>query len=1034
MSEAPDIWGDIYLPETINYKPTDELVRLQQIWRPNVDKFRPQGFVNGLQATRREWIQSQAAITFAFEDIVLAGAAKKEEDFSSDPFIQNIIIQTTTALFEICSRADIVWVQSWVHAIFIVMWRNERGEHHSGINTQNAPTSEATRAVRDPFGDFPAQRDERSPSPPAVDEAQAARNAAVEAHFTQMEQRGDDGEVVYKDFTPKYETLSPVEYGAQSQDSYRQETDSGVVYHDFTPAPVGAQLAQSREEAPSSSVAHEVDEYLTNLSSPSPQISQTKFSFEGFASDKKRIFSPVEVSSTSCLEEYALADNVSNYRFDLFISQFEYILNEDLEEKEKINLNHGEIGYLDSSSRMRFKPIKDQKAFENAIMYLFTLSPGATLNFRFIKENGVDMRRRLEQEKTQRKLTAAKTGTKTQSNAKAAQGIRGGGSSPQFAKQKNTKAKIGSVQQELTPPPQPAPKRNSMIRSLLPVNDKRKSSLVPVSEFAPLEAAPQKAKTGRNTLMSLIKRAGRTKPSTAAKVTKVDHHEATRKRFEGLFEVESITRYTKGGNDDIATEIATAEARDKDGEPLDEASDSEEEEEESHEFMVNKLQSILTSTDLTHLHTHGLHSEWIACCSFFGIDPTQTGLDDTVPIFGLSTPLYQYQAFAVYWQMAKSRLFGGGFLADDPGLGKTLTYLAYIVVERQLSWLWNDVVESREKDDGRHLQEGSLQACPSAARFQNWIACPCSSYNPASKMVPKPGVRLAVVPDSLVESWKRAFGQYVVTDNVLEMRLVVASPNNNPPSSSGLNVLDSRHPTSIRALKADRNKRDSKGRHDDDTPHTGQERCLVITTAYYFKTWIKSFEYKATFASYDRNGAETWIKGVNPGIVFGIAMIDEYHEEGHWAKGTGRSGVLADLPKLNQPHLWGYSGTPFSTSPRALEGILWALESHYPKKNMSNRKSGWEESAGLVPFSNTIFDAMCTNFQALNQMQGKPDTQFQDKAKIFFDGFTYILRTFMLRRTAETSWFGRPLLALKPHVHADIGFDTNSFYSGSTLR
>lgn len=168
---------------------------------------------------------------------------------------------------------------------------------------------------------------------------------------------------------------------------------------------------------------------------------------------------------------------------------------------------------------------------------------------------------------------------------------------------------------------------------------------------------------------------------------------------------------------------------------------------------------------------------------------------------------------------------------------------------------------------------------------------------------------------------------------------------------------------------------------------------------------------------------------MNPGIVFGIAMIDELHEEGHWQKGFGRSNVLAELPKLNQPHIWGYSGTPFSTSPRVLEGVLWALESHYPKKNMANKKTGWEESAGLIPFSNTNFNTMCINFNALNQFLGKPDAAFRDRAKNFFDGFSYILRTFMLRRTADTSWFGRPLLALKPHVHSDISFRTNSFHT-----
>ena len=135
----------------------------------------------------------------------------------------------------------------------------------------------------------------------------------------------------------------------------------------------------------------------------------------------------------------------------------------------------------------------------------------------------------------------------------------------------------------------------------------------------------------------------------------------------------------------------------------------------------------------------------------FGIDTTKTGLNEVVTIAGLKTKIYQYQAFGVYWQMLTSRELGGGFVADALGLGKTLSFLAYVVVERQLAVLWRDVGKSRAAKDGKHLLQGEQDedaACPSGQKA-GWIACPCVPNNPTSKMAPQPGVRMACVPIAL---------------------------------------------------------------------------------------------------------------------------------------------------------------------------------------------------------------------------------------------------------------------------------------------
>lgn len=145
-------------------------------------------------------------------------------------------------------------------------------------------------------------------------------------------------------------------------------------------------------------------------------------------------------------------------------------------------------------------------------------------------------------------------------------------------------------------------------------------------------------------------------------------------------------------------------------------------------------------------------TDWESCCRMFQIDPTQNTPHDRVKIAGLHEPLYRFQAFSVFWQMVQSRNAGGGIVADSPGLGKTLTYLALLVVERQLTILWQRVELSRTNKDNLHLPaKGQFvgAVCPNPAG-SGWICCPCANEGPTSQLPPIPGVRMALVPASLV--------------------------------------------------------------------------------------------------------------------------------------------------------------------------------------------------------------------------------------------------------------------------------------------
>lgn len=198
-----------------------------------------------------------------------------------------------------------------------------------------------------------------------------------------------------------------------------------------------------------------------------------------------------------------------------------------------------------------------------------------------------------------------------------------------------------------------------------------------------------------------------------------------------------------------------------------------------------------------------------------------------------------------------------------------------------------------------------------------------------------------------------------------------------------------------------------------DTPHERQSGWLVLTTAKTFKDWIKKFEYKGQVQGKDGK----WKTGTRHQIVFGLAMIDESHEE--YFKQTGRGKVLADLPSVNQPFLWGYSGTPFSQTPRGLEGVLWAIEQHFP--SAVKGESGWHNHPFLQQFEYRKLDKICKDFD--NEF--KRDRPDQGKVDQILADFKPFLLNFVIRRTAETLWFGHrlivrqtpPVFSLLPHIH-----------------
>lgn len=425
-------------------------------------------------------------------------------------------------------------------------------------------------------------------------------------------------------------------------------------------------------------------------------------------------------------------------------------------------------------------------------------------------------------------------------------------------------------------------------------------------------------------------------------------------------------------------------------------------------------------------------SEWVECCELFKIDSNNQSNLELIKVAGLKSRLYPFQVFGTFWQMKNSRANGGGFVGDEMGLGKTLSFLAYIVVERQLSMLYGLVEKCQKSGSGKHHQVGSADAhlpCPSEKERPFWIACPCSTSSPSYRMKPKPGLRLAVVPPQLVKQWMGEWDKHIDNEtSSLGMRLAVVHPPAFPEQGTPDTRDANKNGATRKYLASKKSKLTGANATEEDLPTDDQEKWLVLTSKQYYYPWAKLFPYLPKTNNSDKKAPKP---SKNAGLVFGIAMVDECHET-HFRelkprdpkKFYNRGGVLYDLPLTNSPFIWGYSGTPLVSSPRGLEPILWSIEqrTHQYRITDSETKSEWQtkKSLGLEQFTWANLDALCTTFD--NWVKGELGFDVMPDLR---PGVFPFLKKFLIRRTAESRWFGHPLMRLKPHYHQDITLKTN---------
>lgn len=182
--------------------------------------------------------------------------------------------------------------------------------------------------------------------------------------------------------------------------------------------------------------------------------------------------------------------------------------------------------------------------------------------------------------------------------------------------------------------------------------------------------------------------------------------------------------------------------------------------------LVHRLATMLSAKKVEHIDS----DRWDSYCRFLGHKRDDSDSEEVVSIYGMSRKPYAHQAFlAMFALQSCYTKLNGIFIGDAVGTGKTTAVLTLFFLQRQITLMYEEVRESRSRNDGRHLLASSLEtgyqqpldaACPSkllgtgcAYRFH--LECPCveQSFLRQCNIRPKNGVFVCIVPPGLLEVW-----------------------------------------------------------------------------------------------------------------------------------------------------------------------------------------------------------------------------------------------------------------------------------------
>jgi hypothetical protein len=329
----------------------------------------------------------------------------------------------------------------------------------------------------------------------------------------------------------------------------------------------------------------------------------------------------------------------------------------------------------------------------------------------------------------------------------------------------------------------------------------------------------------------------------------------------------------------------------------------------------------------------------------------------------------------------------GGFLADDPGVGKTAQIVGLIVVRRLLWLAYDDIQKARSSNvpatQARHLPKGT-DACPQPPNAKcpsqkDWgIQCPCVESGEAAKIMKaglSRGPTLIIPPPSAINVWTAEFIKFIDKRALLSLEVYVYhdSAEKTMPALQHRQVIC----------------------NDNMLAPDNSEKFIFITSAKCLHTrLLEKFRQEITVPYPKKPGRK--VVGRRDGLVWGLMVRDELQLDHR--PSTQVSMYFKSQASKNSPQIWALSGTPFEASPEDLNGHIGAIE-----------RQPWHQPNHLLYKSSTVgMTAIATIYK---RIVSGGDVSPREARRVVED-LNYGLKPLMIRRRDNAKFFDQPILDL----------------------
>jgi len=327
---------------------------------------------------------------------------------------------------------------------------------------------------------------------------------------------------------------------------------------------------------------------------------------------------------------------------------------------------------------------------------------------------------------------------------------------------------------------------------------------------------------------------------------------------------------------------------------------------------------------------------------------------------------------------SESSIRGGGFLADEDGLGREHEVLALFVVNHILAQATFAVSWHKEKahlpqaDADRQSQDAQ---CPSEAvgESQFPISCPCVHKGVSRSLMSRKrnGPTLLLVPESSIEHWSAMIDKYIDTRaGIIKYPGATGNPFKTSVLSKAEGLSKTDHETRLLMT--------TLASHGG--AKVGHSRFLLLTSPAAWDEYVIQ-EYSSKFP-----------KGVF-NLPWGRVIRDQWEKQ--IEKDAKTALILNEI--TGKPYLWATSGTPFESRPADLAVFVEYLARNSDRVSWSGHSDlQWAIKLDLVD----------CHYKLLKKW-GWPIFSV-DLSKLIRE-FEHVLKGLTLRRTAKTKFLGTPI-------------------------